>query len=154
MLRVTAVWRQTPPTHSTTPTNQSQGRAFLVLQQAKAIAPQHDAQFSFNRFQDGLESDKKDSLNKHVVSSGHLHRKEEQKTHGLKRQLSITEVCDKQKKAKTEKLVLIDYTVKMCFKANFPINKLDHPAVREYLKKHIPGFGDLPCGRNLQPNFV
>nr|CAD7593403.1 unnamed protein product [Timema genevievae] len=54
-----------------------------------------------------LESDKKDSLNKHVVSTGHLRRKEEQKTHGIKRQLSITEVCDKQKKAKTEKLVFI-----------------------------------------------
>nr|CAD7438991.1 unnamed protein product [Timema bartmani] len=101
-----------------------------------------------------LASDKKDSLNKHVVSAGHLRGKEEQKTHGLKRQLSITEVCDKQKKAKTEKLVFIDDTVKMCLKANIPINKLDHPAVREYLKKHIPGFGDLPCGRNLRQNFV
>nr|CAD7201320.1 unnamed protein product [Timema douglasi] len=82
-----------------------------------------------------LESDKKDSLNKHVVSAGHLRRKEEQKTHGLKRQLSITEVCDKQKKAKTEKLVFIDDTVKMCLKAKIPINKLGHPAVREYLKE-------------------
>nr|CAD7401385.1 unnamed protein product [Timema cristinae] len=98
-----------------------------------------------------LESDKKDGLNKHVVSAGHLRRKEE---HNLKRQLSITEVCDKQKKTKTEKLVFIDDTVKMCLKANIPINMLDHPAVREYLKKHIPGFGDLPCGRNLRQNFV
>nr|CAD7393081.1 unnamed protein product [Timema cristinae] len=82
-----------------------------------------------------LESDKKDSLNKHVVSAGHLQRKEEQKTQSLKRQLSITKVCDKQKKAKTKKLVFIHDTVKMCLKANIPINKLDHPAVREYLKK-------------------
>nr|CAD7395800.1 unnamed protein product [Timema poppensis] len=57
-----------------------------------------------------------------------FYRKQEQKTRGLKRQLSITEVCDKQKKAKTEKLVFIEDTVKMCFKADIPINKLDHPA--------------------------
>lgn len=82
-----------------------------------------------------LEWDKKDSLSKHVLGAGHLRRKEEKKKHGLKRQLSITEVCDKQKKAKTEKLVFIDDTLKMCLKANIPINKLDHPAVREYLKK-------------------
>nr|CAD7197967.1 unnamed protein product [Timema douglasi] len=96
-----------------------------------------------------LESDKKDSLNKHVVSAGHLRRKEKQKTHGLKRQLSITEVYDKQNKAKTEKFVFDD-TLKMCLKANIPINKLDHPAMREYLKKNLRQNFVQPIGEEMK----
>nr|CAD7452593.1 unnamed protein product [Timema tahoe] len=190
ILRVTAVWYQTP-THPLYHTNKpitgqgsprsSAGQGHSTLSMTRSCpsivfkmghgkpitVEQRAGQFKADQFYVNdskilmcgicnirLESDKKDSLNKHVVSEGHLRRKEEQKTHGLKRQLSITEVCDKQKKAKTEKLVFIDDTVKMCLKANIPINKLDYPAVREYLKKHIPGFGDLPCGRNLRQNFV
>nr|CAD7579403.1 unnamed protein product [Timema californicum] len=169
ILRVTAVWRQTPTHplyHTNKPiTGQGSPRSSAVqghsahsttrscpsigfkMGRGKTITVEQRAgQFKADQFYVSdskilmcricyirLESNKKDGLNKHV-SAGHLWRKEEQKTHGLKRQLLITEVCDKQKKARTEKLVFIDDTVKMCLKANIPINKLDHPTVREYLK--------------------
>ncbi|CAB3232080.1 unnamed protein product [Arctia plantaginis] len=42
----------------------------------------------------------------------------------------------------------------MCLKANIPLNKLDHPAVRSYMEKYVPGSGNLPSGDNLRRKYV
>jgi hypothetical protein len=86
-----------------------------------------------------LEWEKLDTLKKHVKTSGHVTKKESHRLAeitgaGTKRQITITDMDRKTKKAKTEKDNFISDTVKMCLKANIPLEKLDHPAVREYLK--------------------
>lgn len=86
-----------------------------------------------------LEWEKLDTLKKHVKTSGHVKKKDSQRSTeeagvGTKRQITLTDMERKTKKAKIEKDNFITDTVKMCLKANIPLEKLDHPAVREYLK--------------------
>lgn len=102
-----------------------------------------------------LEGDKKDTLQKHVKSANHMNKKNPiASTSGTKRQMSITSGFERQKRAKQENDTFVEDTVNMCLKANIPLHKLDHPAVREYIAKYVPGSGTLPCGDTLRRKVV
>lgn len=99
-----------------------------------------------------LEGQKKDTLAKHTSSS--IHAKKKSSSSGAKRQSTITGNFETQKRAKLEKQAFIEDTVKMCLKANIPLHKLDHPAVRDYFAKYVSGSGDLPSGDALRRKYV
>lgn len=84
-----------------------------------------------------LEWVKTDTLNKHIQTQGHREKKEKLKNNPTpqKRQATIVTCIDNQKKAKTEKITFIHDTVQMCMEVNIPLHKMDHPAMRNYLKK-------------------
>ncbi|KAK9675271.1 hypothetical protein QE152_g40488 [Popillia japonica] len=85
-----------------------------------------------------------------------INKKSTPSTSGPKRQSTIFGAFEKQKRVKQENNTFVADTVNMCLKANIPLHKLDHPAVREYLVKYIPGSGALPaadeslCRRTLK----
>lgn len=103
-----------------------------------------------------LDGDKTDTLKKHTMSSNHLKKKTEPQPgpSGSKRQSTIIGGFEVQKRVKMEKETFVEDTVKMCLKANIPMHKLDHPAVRSYLKKYVPGSGNLPSGDTLRRKYV
>ncbi|XP_072388468.1 CGG triplet repeat-binding protein 1-like [Diabrotica undecimpunctata] len=97
-----------------------------------------------------LEGDKKDTLQKHVKSTNHIDKKKSTaSTSGTKRQRSIASGFERQKRAKEENDTFVEDTVSMCLKANIPLHKFYHPAVREYIAKYVPGSGALPCADTL-----
>lgn len=106
-----------------------------------------------------LDWEKKDVLDKHIKTSGHTKKKEHKKLatekgESSKRQITMSVSIENQKKAKVEKTVFIEDTVKMCLRANIPLEKMDHPAVRGYLEKYVKGSGDLPCADALRRNYA
>lgn len=102
-----------------------------------------------------IEWQKKDTLDKHVSSANHLKVKNQVPgPSGVKRQSTIQGSFDRLKRAKEEKNTFVEDTVRMCLKANIPINKLDHPAVRDYLHRYVSGSGDLPSANSLRRKYV
>lgn len=103
-----------------------------------------------------LEGEKLDTLKKHKTSVTHLRKKSDPQpgSSRIKRQSTIVGAFEVQKRAKTEKEEFVLDTVKMCLKANIPLNKIDHPAVRSYMEKYVPGSGNLPSGDNLRRKYV
>jgi hypothetical protein len=86
-----------------------------------------------------LDSDKKDALKKHIKSESHLKKFSNFCALALKRKSTIFEVFEKQKRVKEENNTFIEDTVNMCLKANIPLQKMDHPAVRTFFDKYVPG---------------
>ena len=52
--------------------------------------------------------------------------------------------------AKTSRDVLINDWVEMCCRPNIPLEKSDHPAVKNFLKKHVVGGGEIPSASALR----
>jgi hypothetical protein len=61
-----------------------------------------------------------------------------------KRQSTISKMFEKQKRVEDECKTFVEDTVNMCLRANIPLLKMDHLAVREYFDKYVPGSGVLP----------
>lgn len=101
-----------------------------------------------------LDGDKKDTLKKHIKSETHLKKSSMPCASATKRQSTIFGMFEKQKRVKYENKTFVEDTVNMCLKTNIPLHKMDHPAVREYFDKYVPGSGVLPVADTLRRKFL
>ncbi|XP_070506833.1 uncharacterized protein [Chironomus tepperi] len=101
-----------------------------------------------------LEGDKKDTLSKHIKSSSHMQKSSSASGSGNKRQSSIVNAFEQQKRAKLENDNFVHDVVKTFLDANIPLEKLDHPSVRQFFSKYIAGSGCLPMATNLRTKVV
>ena len=42
----------------------------------------------------------------------------------------------------------------MCSRSNIPLEKSDHPAVKNFLKMHVIGGGEIPSASALRKNWL
>ncbi|XP_063234984.1 uncharacterized protein LOC134537934 [Bacillus rossius redtenbacheri] len=73
---------------------------------------------------------------------------------GTKRQVTLEENISTHKKTKNEKTKLAEDTVRAFVKANIPLQKLNHPAIREWLNEYVKGSGDLPQAHTLRTTYL
>lgn len=84
--------------------------------------------------------ERKSVVQLHCSSANHLKEKEKAKAaQSSKRQASLSGSFEQAKKIKIDKEVFIKSTVHAFVKANIPLHKLDHPEMRDWLKKYMPG---------------
>lgn len=60
-------------------------------------------------------------------------------TSGVKRQISLTDFVSRHKNAKVDKQEFVLSTTRAFMEANIPLEKVDHPKLREWLNKYIEG---------------
>lgn len=96
---------------------------------------------------------KKDILEKHIKSVNHRKAISRRSVPNAI-QPTISGMLNAQARRNNAKLEFIKETVKMCLKANIPLEKLDDPAVRQYFNKYIEGSGNLPCADYLRRAYV
>lgn len=99
-----------------------------------------------------LDYRRKDSLQKHCQSEKHLMRKFGKSTES--RLATVEETLQNSKKVKDSKDEFILDTVEAFIKANIPVEKLDHPAIRAWLNKYVQGSGDLPSANRLRQHYI
>ncbi|XP_066473343.1 uncharacterized protein [Tiliqua scincoides] len=99
-----------------------------------------------------LDYRRKDSLQKHCQSEKHMTRKLGVKTESSLAMLE--ETLQNSKKVKDSKDEFILDTVEAFIKANIPVEKLDHPAIRAWLNKYVQGSGDLPSANRLRQHYI
>lgn len=83
--------------------------------------------------------EKKSTVDNHCSSEGHKTSKQTSEVIKSKRQSSITESVDHAKRLKTDKEDFIMSTLKTFLKANVPLHKLDHPALKKWLETYVKG---------------
>ncbi|XP_034232068.1 uncharacterized protein LOC117640011 [Thrips palmi] len=101
-----------------------------------------------------VDWEKKSTVENHCSSNKHKNNVKEAKEKDKKRQGSISDSFEKSKKLKDDREEFIKSTVHAFTKANIPLHKLGHPAIRKFFKKYIPGGGDLPSVRTLRDKYV
>ncbi|PSN50213.1 hypothetical protein C0J52_07788 [Blattella germanica] len=104
--------------------------------------------------------EKRDVLEKHIKSNQHVHVKEDfaskttEEQRGVKFKLQFQSLKRKQRMCMKKKKSFYQRHGENVLKANIPLNKLDEPAMREYLKKYVPGSGDLPTASRLRTEYM
>ncbi|KAJ8880716.1 hypothetical protein PR048_017186 [Dryococelus australis] len=61
-------------------------------------------------------------------------------TSGVKCQIALTDLISQSKNAKIEKQEFVLSTIRTFIEANIPLEKIDHPKLREWINKYIPAF--------------
>ncbi|XP_026290182.2 uncharacterized protein LOC113214890 [Frankliniella occidentalis] len=102
-----------------------------------------------------VDWEKKSSVDNHCSSNTHLQAKEKSnENESRKRQTSINDSFQQSKRMREDREEFIKSTVRAFTLSNIPLHKLDNPALRGFIKKYIPGGGDLPCVRTLRDKYV
>lgn len=86
-----------------------------------------------------LDWKRRDSCVKHNTSVNHKKKKLDSAGNSIKRQISVQEAVSTAKKVKTDSEEFVMTTVETFVSANIPLEKLDHPSMRNWLNKYIPG---------------
>lgn len=102
-----------------------------------------------------IEWMRKDTCKKHVQGESHKRKKElHLKNNVSPKQLSILSAIDRGQSSKQNKQeFILDFT-NMLLGANIPLEKADDDSVRTWLKKYVPGAGDIPTARVLRETYL
>lgn len=102
-----------------------------------------------------LNHDRKDTVVKHIGSEKHIARKARAALlQTTRRQATISEAYSAGKKAKDDKEDFIINTTQAFISANIPVEKLDHPVVRQWLHQYVKGSGDLPSANRIRQHYI
>ena len=71
-----------------------------------------------------------------------------------KKQRTVHELFEQQSSNKKQASTLVRDFVSMCVEANIPIEKADHPSVREFLATHVRGGGVIPKASQLRTAYL
>ncbi|XP_063244419.1 uncharacterized protein LOC134543361 [Bacillus rossius redtenbacheri] len=98
---------------------------------------------------------RKDTCKKHVANDTHKRKKQLfcQANSTVSKQISISDTV-KNNKLKVQKQEFVSDFVNMMLESNIPLEKADHPAMREWLNTHVEGAGDLPSANTLRETYV
>lgn len=83
--------------------------------------------------------EKKSTVDNHCNSECHKNSKQTSEVIKNTRQVSIAESVDHAKRIKIDKENFIISTLNAFLKANVPLHKLDHPAIRKWLETYVKG---------------
>ena len=66
----------------------------------------------------------------------------------------MTAVVDHRTQAEFDRKELATDLSETLLKANIPLEKLDHPAIRDFIERRVPGAGSIPSARNVRQWYL
>jgi hypothetical protein len=106
-----------------------------------------------------LEFKRKDSLTKHCESEKHVSQKRKADSTSTSnpstsRLSTLEESLDRAQTARGSKEEFIMNTTEAFIRANIPVEKLDHVAIRGWMNSYVKGSGDLPSASRLRQHYI
>lgn len=103
-----------------------------------------------------LDHSRKGTIDKHLQSKSHLAKAQKQadSEQSSKKQTTVAGVFQKATSSRDAKNVAQFELVEAFAAANIPLNKLDHPKLRNYLTKNVSNLGQLPQASTLRSSIL
>ena len=104
-----------------------------------------------------LDHTRKGSIDKHFKTSLHAEKRrlqDESEQGAVKKQATITGSFKRVTEARDARNIATFELVEAFTAANIPLNKLDHPRLRDFLQTNVKNLGALPTSQQLRSHYV
>lgn len=104
-----------------------------------------------------LDNSRKNTIDKHLISQSHIKKRkaqDDEENKKSKKQASIVGAFQRQTDSRDARNVAHFELVEAFSAANIPLQKLDHPKLREYLQTNVKNLGQLPNSASLRTDYL